>query len=102
MEAGERSRALDRLQQWRNVSSDGDKSLTQGFAEPATEHKIQLIMQQLGQVRPHSLCEHAHTLKDRLFLRCILLPVGHAMSENAQGSYVERTPWIAILTSRAP
>ena len=57
---------LNGLQQRRNVSSDSDQSLTKRLAETASEHEIQLVVQELRQIGADSLCEHAHTLEDGL------------------------------------
>ena len=57
---------LNGLQQRRNVSSDSDQSLAKRLAETASEHEIQLVVQELRQIRADSLCEHAHTLEDGL------------------------------------
>lgn len=58
---------LDGLQQRRNMSSDSYECLAKGFAEATSKHKIQLVVQELGEIGANSLRQHPNTLKDRLF-----------------------------------
>ena len=51
----------------------GGECLSQWLAQPAVKHEIELVMEELRQVRADCGCEHADTLENGLFRRSILL-----------------------------
>ena len=78
------------------MSSDSNESLTQRLAQPAVEHKLQLIVQQLRQVWAYSLCEHPNALEDWFFLHRVLLPT-HMVNQETSVTPYNRTLLTAVL-----
>ena len=52
---------------------DGGERLPQWLTEPAVKHEIELVVEELRQVRADRGCEHADTLENGLFRRSVFL-----------------------------
>lgn len=59
-------RTLYRSEERRDVLRDRNKGLVQRLAQLALEHELQLVVEQLREVRTHGGRQHADALEDGL------------------------------------
>lgn len=85
-------RTLNCLEQWWDVLRNGGKGIVQRLAQFAIEHQIQLVVQQLRQVRSHCRRQHADTLEHGLFRWRILFPARSVNPGSSSGQVLLNLP----------